>query len=273
MKNLILSTFLVLACLYSNSASSETVYVHSDILGSPIMETNSSGTVTSRSHYKPFGEALEGMKKGVGYTGHLNDKDLELTYMQARYYDPVIGRFYSNDPVGFTNIHTFNRYAYANNNPYKYTDPNGQSALVLEGIKDGVIIGGSSGGPWGAVAGGIIGALIGASATYGIIQLASDSTDLPTDLVGDQSDDRAGKSRGKRHNSGPLTSENGGTGNPEEDFDTLTGGTGKPAEGRKEGTIIGENGVTIRPGKEGEGPRIDIPANGEKPPETLHYDQ
>ena len=46
--------------------------------------------------------------------------------MQARYYDPVIGRFYSNDPVGFTNVHTFNRYAYANNNPYKYTDPDGR---------------------------------------------------------------------------------------------------------------------------------------------------
>lgn len=47
--------------------------------------------------------------------------------MQTRYYDLVIGRFYSNDPVGFTgNQHSFNRYAYANNNPYKYVDPDGQ---------------------------------------------------------------------------------------------------------------------------------------------------
>ena len=45
--------------------------------------------------------------------------------MQARYYDPVIGRFYSNDPIGFRDVHSFNRYAYANNNPYKYTDPTG----------------------------------------------------------------------------------------------------------------------------------------------------
>ena len=49
--------------------------------------------------------------------------------MQARYYDPVIGRFYSNDPVGFTNVHTFNRYA--NNNPYKYTDPDGKFPLLI----------------------------------------------------------------------------------------------------------------------------------------------
>ena len=46
--------------------------------------------------------------------------------MQARYYDPVIGRFYSNDPVGFRDVHSFNRYAYANNNPYKYIDPDGR---------------------------------------------------------------------------------------------------------------------------------------------------
>jgi uncharacterized protein RhaS with RHS repeats len=48
--------------------------------------------------------------------------------MQARYYDPVIGRFYSNDPIGFRDVHSFNRYAYANNNLYKYTDPSGKSA-------------------------------------------------------------------------------------------------------------------------------------------------
>jgi hypothetical protein len=51
--------------------------------------------------------------------------------MQARYYDPVIGRFYSNDPASFSNIHNFNRYAYANNNPYKFVDPDGNNALLL----------------------------------------------------------------------------------------------------------------------------------------------
>jgi len=48
--------------------------------------------------------------------------------MDARYYDPVIGRFYSNDPIGFRDVHSFNRYAYANNNPYKYIDKNGKWA-------------------------------------------------------------------------------------------------------------------------------------------------
>ncbi|MBA6327357.1 hypothetical protein H4J46_05285 [Colwellia sp. MB02u-6] len=37
--------------------------------------------------------------------------------MQARYYDPVIGRFYSNDPIGFTRVvDTFSRYSYLGNN-------------------------------------------------------------------------------------------------------------------------------------------------------------
>ena len=59
--------------------------------------------------------------------------------MQARYYDPVIGRFYSNDPVdamghfGRGNpIHGFNRYTYANNNPYKYVDPDGKFPSSFE---------------------------------------------------------------------------------------------------------------------------------------------
>jgi uncharacterized protein RhaS with RHS repeats len=50
--------------------------------------------------------------------------------MQQRYYDPVVGRFYSNDPVGFSadKPMMFNRYAYANNNPYKFVDPDREFA-------------------------------------------------------------------------------------------------------------------------------------------------
>jgi uncharacterized protein RhaS with RHS repeats len=59
-------------------------------------------------------------------------------YMQARYYDPVIGRFYSNDPVGFRDIHSFNRYAYANNNPYKYIDPDGRSSINARGLSQNI---------------------------------------------------------------------------------------------------------------------------------------
>jgi hypothetical protein len=66
--------------------------------------------------------------------------------MQARYYDPVIGRFYSNDPVGYTAknpVMSFNRYLYVNNNPYKYTAPNGEflwGVVVGAGIELGAQI-------------------------------------------------------------------------------------------------------------------------------------
>jgi hypothetical protein len=53
--------------------------------------------------------------------------------MQARYYDPKIGRFLSPDPVTFSpqNPQQFNRYWYANGNPYKYTDPTGRCVVCL----------------------------------------------------------------------------------------------------------------------------------------------
>ena len=62
--------------------------------------------------------------------------------MQARYYDPVIGRFYSNDPVDAIShlsneegIKGFNRYSYAVNNPYKYTDPDGREVKVAKDLQ------------------------------------------------------------------------------------------------------------------------------------------
>ena len=102
---------------------------------------------------------------------------------------------------------------------------------------------------------------------------------VPGGYIGDQSDPRAGTSNnGKRHTSGPLTPGNGGTGDAQKDFDKLTGGTGRPfpdSDGRSKipGALVGDNGIWIRPGTKnpGDGPRIEIPGNDNKLPETLHY--
>jgi len=51
-------------------------------------------------------------------------------YLGQRYYDPETKRFIGIDPVDFNtgNLESFNRYTYANNNPYKFTDPDGRQA-------------------------------------------------------------------------------------------------------------------------------------------------
>ena len=64
---------------------------------------------------------------GRGYTGHEHLPWFGLINMNARLYDPVVGRFLSPDPIvqDPTNSQNFNRYSYCLNNPLKYTDPSG----------------------------------------------------------------------------------------------------------------------------------------------------
>lgn len=105
----------------------EIVYIHTDTSGSILAETDSNGTVLSRRTYEPFGQQLEAVVNGPGYTGHVQDADTGLIYMQQRYYDASLGRFLSVDPVATRPIgDNFNRYWYANNNPYTNVDPDGR---------------------------------------------------------------------------------------------------------------------------------------------------
>jgi RHS repeat-associated protein len=114
--------------------SGDTVtYIHTDGLGSPVARSDTNGNEISRTGYEPYGATAAGVTPTIGFTGHMNDADSGLAYMQQRYYDPVAGRFLSVDPV-VTDAETgggFNRYAYAANNPYKYFDPDGRQT---EGI-------------------------------------------------------------------------------------------------------------------------------------------
>jgi len=117
--------------LVAHQGAGEKKYIHPDVLGGTAATTNAAKS-PERTRYAPYGSAWGHTPKNeIGYTGHKQDSDTGLVYMQARYYDPVIGRFYSNDPVGFSNVHNFNRYAYANNNPYKYVDPDGRDAVAI----------------------------------------------------------------------------------------------------------------------------------------------
>ncbi len=121
-----------------------TTYDHTDALGSPVARTNASRTVISSAKYEPYGmiQASAGSNGKIGFTGHVNDTNTGLTYMQQRYYDPVAGRFLSIDPVltDMNTAATFNRYSYVNNNAYKYIDPDGRDILVITGgVRDGSV--------------------------------------------------------------------------------------------------------------------------------------
>ncbi|WP_162250466.1 MULTISPECIES: colicin D domain-containing protein [unclassified Lysobacter] len=108
-----------------------TKYHHTDALGSPVAVTDTSGTVIERTNYEPYGSAINKTVDGIGYVGHVMDRETGLTYMQQRYYDPAIGRFLSADPVSVDagSGRNFNRYSYANNNPYGYYDPDGRQSI------------------------------------------------------------------------------------------------------------------------------------------------
>ena len=106
-------------------------YQHTDALGSLIVKTSSSGAEIQTSEYEPFGDLLNRPNDDrAGYTGHVMDAASGLTYMQQRYYDPMIGQFLSVDPVTAYQKPTtnFNRYVYALNNPYRFTDPDGRDS-------------------------------------------------------------------------------------------------------------------------------------------------
>ena len=117
-------------------------YQHTDALGSPVVTTNASKTVLSRMSYTPYGMPTLPMD-GVGYTGHFVDVGTQLTYMQQRYYDPAIGRFLSVDPmvIDTTTGWNFNRYNYAADNPYKFTDPDGRWIHLVGGAAIGALVG------------------------------------------------------------------------------------------------------------------------------------
>ncbi|OOG59320.1 RHS repeat-associated core domain-containing protein [Rhodanobacter sp. C03] len=102
--------------------------MYSDPLGTPLAEASTSGSITATYHYAPYGTQVMGMPpSGPGYTGHVNDPDTALVYMQHRYYDPSMGRFLSVDPKTPTagNPFDFNRFAYVNDNPILNIDPDG----------------------------------------------------------------------------------------------------------------------------------------------------
>jgi RHS repeat-associated protein len=110
-------------------------WYHQDHLGSVRALTNGAGLVINRYDYGAFGAtvgASEGVANRFTFGGHRKDTENGLVFMNARYYDPDLGRFISADPIvpDPSNPQTLNRYSYANNNPISNVDPTGHGAVA-----------------------------------------------------------------------------------------------------------------------------------------------
>ena len=145
-----LALFAALVLLMGLGVSSPTIaqttvtYIHTDALGSVVAESDANGNVIKRYDYEPYGAVVGGqVTDGPGYTGHVSDSATGLSYMQQRYMDPQLGVFLSVDPVTAYDqpVGQFNRYRYANGNPYRLTDPDGRYAIVAEVLLIPVAVG------------------------------------------------------------------------------------------------------------------------------------
>ena len=123
-----------LLCLPAQAGT--VTYFHNDLAGTPLAATDANGNLLWRQGYKPYGERLDPKapaEQQPWFTGKAHVEAAGLSYFGARWYDPQLGRFMGVDPRGFdeANVHSFNRYAYANNNPYRFVDPDGRQATSV----------------------------------------------------------------------------------------------------------------------------------------------
>ena len=133
-------TFYVhgLGLLYEAATNGTTRTYHYDYLGSTVAITDDNGQVTDRAEYSPYASLT--YRTGNtdtpflfnGRYGVMTDAN-GLLHMRARYYNPYLARFVSEDPIGFAGGMNF--YAYADGNPISLLDPFGLGAEGADGYR------------------------------------------------------------------------------------------------------------------------------------------
>ncbi|MBI2526324.1 MAG: RHS repeat protein [Candidatus Rokubacteria bacterium] len=116
---------------FTRTTGATTRTLLTDALGSTVALTDDTGALQAEYTYEPFGASTETGADGnpFQYTGREHDAGTGLYSYRARYYHPQLGRFISEDPLGFAGGGP-NRYAYVRNNPLRFTDPLGLLNII-----------------------------------------------------------------------------------------------------------------------------------------------
>ena len=124
------------------NSSSGTVWYLKDRLGSVSALMNNSGSLINENKYASYGVILNQTSPNDSdrylFAGREYDAETGLYYYRARYYDPEIGRFISQDPMDF-GAGDYSLYRYVNNAPTNYTDPSGLAANTENGLTNAAV--------------------------------------------------------------------------------------------------------------------------------------
>ena len=118
---------LVAGYLYDTDAKLKPFLFHHDQVNSVSAVSGHNGGTLQSTTFSAFGatQSTTGASPNrLKYTGR-EDDGTGLYYYRARYYDPQIGRFISEDPIGFA-AGDVNFYQYTSNNPVNNNDPSGK---------------------------------------------------------------------------------------------------------------------------------------------------
>jgi len=105
------------------ASSKATYYFTQDHLGSISALTSTKGQVVEQQTYDTYGNSAGSANTRYGFTGRERDSVTGLLYYRARWYDPQLGRFISEDPIGLAG--GINQFSYVGNDPQNATDPSG----------------------------------------------------------------------------------------------------------------------------------------------------
>jgi len=107
-------------------ASYTPYYYHADGLGSITGLSDATGTMVQTYSYDAFGNVTPSgaISQPFAFTGREYDAETSMYFYRARYYDPVVGRFVTRDPIGFAGGDV-NLFAYVENSPVNLIDPDG----------------------------------------------------------------------------------------------------------------------------------------------------